>query len=110
MVVNSSTHFGALQGVFRTLLGALMAFDALLARRLTLEPSATPGQVGEWMLCRATRAIAAGEEVRDTYFAPSCSPARRRQVLGVTEVKPSAPAEKGATGRGRTRVRTASSA
>ena len=42
MVVNSVTHFGALQGVFPTLLGVLMAFDTLLARRLTLEPSTTP--------------------------------------------------------------------
>ena len=26
------------------------------------------------MLCRATRPIGAGEEIRDSYFAPSCSP------------------------------------
>ena len=35
-------HVGTLWGVFGTLLGALMAFGTLLARRLTLEPSATP--------------------------------------------------------------------
>ena len=34
-----STHFGALWEVFGTLLDALMAFDTLFARRLTLEPS-----------------------------------------------------------------------
>ena len=32
---------GALWGVFGALLGALIAFDTLLARRLTLEPSTT---------------------------------------------------------------------
>ena len=42
MVVNSLTHFGALQGLFRTLLGALRAFDTLFARRLPFEPSAPP--------------------------------------------------------------------
>ena len=42
MVVNSLAHFGALQGVFRTLLGALMALDTLFARRLPLEASTTP--------------------------------------------------------------------
>ena len=40
-------HFGALWGVFGTLLGALMAFDTLLARRLTSEPSTTPGYLPE---------------------------------------------------------------
>ena len=35
-------HCGALWGVFGTLLGALMPFDTLLARRLTLEPSTPP--------------------------------------------------------------------
>ena len=47
-------HFGALWGEFKTLLGALMAFATLLARRLTLEPSTTPGQVS---IARAIRTL-----------------------------------------------------
>ena len=43
-------YFGALWGVVGIRLGALMAFNTLLVRRLTLEPSTTPAK-GQRMDC-----------------------------------------------------------